>query len=166
MIWDQETPRSKATFDGPGWCIRQHGGFWLRRARFESWTGSGLCTKEGWPSGNGTGLLTRGPGESPARVRSARPPPNSIVHTGGLAEPGKAAVSKTVVGAGASRRFESCILRGSLAQLAERSAFNRTVRGSSPRRPTPSWSNGYDTALRRRRCRFDSCWGHHADHDL
>lgn len=57
---------------------------------------------------------------------------------GGLAEPGKATVLKTVVGVRAPRRFESCILR----------QFQ------------PSWSNGYDAGVRSRERRFDSCRGH------
>lgn len=36
---------------------------------------------------------------------------DQVAQQGGLAEPGKATVPKTVVGVRASRRFESCILR-------------------------------------------------------
>src|SRR5688572_809554 len=62
---------------------------------------------------------------------------------GGLAESGKASVSKTVVGARAPRRFDSCILRWPLAQLEEQSTLTRRARGSSPRRlPKSPWSNG------------------------
>lgn len=58
--------------------------------------------------------------------------------TGGLAEPGKATVSKTVVGARAPRRFESCILRHTV--VVQRTRRRSTRRDS-------------------RSCRFDALAG-------
>jgi hypothetical protein len=90
--------------------------------------------------------------------------PGDPTHSGGLAEPGKASVSKTVVGARASRRFESCILRVT-RQVAssngqEQPTLTRRVRGSSPRRPTTIllWCNGNSTRLLTGGSRFESWW--------
>src|SRR5437763_4567358 len=46
--------------------------------------------------------------------------------------------------------------------MVEPPTLNRQVRGSSPRRPTalPLWSSGYDSGVRSRERRFDSCRGH------
>jgi hypothetical protein len=70
----------------------------------------------------------------PARVRSARPP----------------------------RRFDWRIGRAREGSCLENSGRRDERRaGSNPASSaSPLWSNGHDSALRRRRCRFDSCWGH------